>query len=147
VEHEAGVRFVRSFEMLNRSNRTDYFLFFGTKSVEGLKKMKEAMWKVDETGAFQFSDATDPSQSVLFDTGPNAADLRKRLLEEFRGRNVSIDVLEEFVITQTPYRETHLRKSVLLPMEKAVPPELEIVSAPASRKRSFFPPGTTLRMR
>ena len=147
LEHEAGVKFVRSFEMLNRSNRTDYFLFFGTKSVEGIKKMKEAMWKVDETGAFQFSDATDPNQSILFEAGPDAGDLRKRILDEFRGREVSIEKLEEFVITQTPYRETHLRKSVLVPMEKAIPPELEIVSAPASRKRSFFPSGTTLRMR
>ncbi len=90
---------------------------------------------------------TDPNQSVLFEDGPDPADLRRRLLEAFRGHEVSIGELEEFVITQTPYRETHLRKTVLIPMEKAVPPELEIVSAPTSRKRSFFPAGTILRLR
>lgn len=101
LEASAGITYVRSFEMYNRDNRPDYFLFFGTKSVYGLKKMKEAMWKVDESGAFQFSDATDPNQSVLFEAGPDTADLRRRLLEAFRGREVSIDTLEEFVVAQT----------------------------------------------
>jgi three-Cys-motif partner protein len=147
LEGPAGITYVRSFEMYNRDNRPDYFLFFGTKSIEGLKKMKEAMWKVDETGTFQFSDATDPNQSVLFESGPDAVDLRRRLLEAFQGRDVSIDELERFVITKTPYRETHLRRTVLIPMEKAVPPGLEVVNAPSSRKRSFFPTGTILRLR
>ena len=31
-----------------------------------LKKMKEAMWAADPTGEFRFSDATDPSQGILF---------------------------------------------------------------------------------
>lgn len=147
LEHEAGATFVRSFEMLNRDNRPDYFLFFGTKSIAGLKKMKEAMWKVDETGTFQFSDATDPGQSVLFEAGPDATDLRRRLLAKFRGVEVGIEELEEFVLVQTPYRETHLRKTVLIPMEKAAPPELQVVSAPTNRKRTHFPPGTRVIMR
>jgi hypothetical protein len=58
---------------------------------------------------------------------------------------VSIDVLEEFIITETPFRETHLRRAVLVPMEKANPPEIEVVRAPVGRRRSFFPPGTVLR--
>lgn len=145
LEGEAGATFVRSFEMLNRDNRTDYFLFFGTKSIEGLKKMKEAMWKVDETGTFQFSDATDPNQSVLFEGGPDVADLCRRLLEAFRGRDVSIDEIEEFVVTQTPYRETHYKKPVLIPMEKADPPQVVVISASPARKRFQYPPGTVVR--
>jgi len=145
LEGDAGATFVRSFEMLNRDNRTDYFLFFGTKSIDGLKKMKEAMWKVDEGGTFQFSDATDPNQSILFEAGPDAADLRKRVLEVFQGREVSIEKLEEFVITRTPYRETHLRKTILVPMEKAIPPGIEAVQAPPSRRRGQYPKGTVIR--
>jgi three-Cys-motif partner protein len=145
LEHEAGSRFVRSFEMLNRDNRTDYFLFFGTKSIEGLRKMKEAMWKVDETGTFQFSDATDPNQSVLFEGGPDVADLRRRLLDAFRGRDVSIDEVEGFVVTQTPYRETHYKKPVLIPLEKADPPQLVVPVAPPGRKKFQYPSGTVIR--
>ena len=43
----AGIRYVRSFEMLNKGNRNDYFLFFGSNELLRLEKMKEAMWKVD----------------------------------------------------------------------------------------------------
>jgi three-Cys-motif partner protein len=145
LEKEAGVTFVRSFEMLNRDNRTDYFLFFGTKSIDGLKKMKEAMWKVDEGGTFQFSDATDPAQNVLFEAGPDVADLRAKLIAAFHDKSVSIEALEEFVLANTPYRETHLRKPILVPMEKAIPPGIAVISAPSKRKRGQFPPGTVIK--
>lgn len=145
LESAAAIPHVRSFEMYNHHNRPDYFLFFGTRSIEGLRKMKEAMWKVDETGAFHFSDATDPNQSVLFEAGIDAADLRRRVLDAFRGKVVSIGQLEEFVVAQTPYRETHIRKYMLVPMEKATQPELAIESAPIGRKRNQYPPGTYIR--
>lgn len=43
LEKEVGIKFVRSFKMVNKVNKTDYFLFFGTNNITGLKKMKEAM--------------------------------------------------------------------------------------------------------
>ena len=66
----AGIKYVRSFKMSNDKDVTDYFLFYGTNELLGLKKMKEAMWKVDESGEFRFSDATDPHQAVLFGRAP-----------------------------------------------------------------------------
>jgi hypothetical protein len=71
--------------------------------------------------------------------------VRRRLLEAFQGRDVSIDELEEFVITQTPYRETHIKKPVLVPMENAAPPELQVVHAPLSRRRGKYPKNTVIR--
>jgi hypothetical protein len=44
----AGADFVRSFAMRDERNNMDYFLFFGTNGEIGLRKMKEAMWRVDE---------------------------------------------------------------------------------------------------
>src|SRR5579859_472831 len=61
-----GAAYVRSFEMSNARDVTDYYLFYATNELLGLKKMKEAMWKTDESGEFRFSDATDPNQLVLF---------------------------------------------------------------------------------
>jgi len=145
LQTAAGIRFVRSFEMLNRANRADYHLFFGTKSIEGLKKMKEAMWKVDDSGTFRFSDATDPGQSVLFDAGPDPATLERLLVDRFRGNVATIAEVEEFVLADTPYRETHVRKAALIPMEKALPPRITIVSAPNGRKRYQYPAGTAIR--
>ena len=57
---------MRSFEIRNKNDATDYFLFFATKNVTGLRKMKDAMWSVDQSGEFTFSDGTNPDQMLLF---------------------------------------------------------------------------------
>lgn len=49
-----GASFVRSFAMRNERNTMDYFLFFATKNELGLRKIKEAMWRVDESGTTPF---------------------------------------------------------------------------------------------
>jgi hypothetical protein len=76
------------------------------------------MWKADPGGGYRFSDQL-AGQDVLFiedelDTNP----LRSQLLQAFHGRTVSVEALEHYVLVNTPYRETHLRKPVLTPLEK-----------------------------
>jgi len=73
-----GARFVRSFRMRNRGNRTDYFLFFGTNSLKGLDKMKQAMWSADPSGACDFSDTTNPNQPLLFSPTPDYCSIPQR---------------------------------------------------------------------
>jgi len=82
-----AARHVRFFQMRDTNDRPIYDLFFATNSDKGHEKMKEAMWKVDATGSFKFSDGLDPDQTVLFsaDPGPGVAG---RLWNEFRGRTV-----------------------------------------------------------
>ena len=66
--------------MINKNNLADYFLFFGTNGYEGLKKIKQAMWRVNPMGGFQFSDATaDPNQPTLFTLEPDF-DLLKEII-------------------------------------------------------------------
>jgi three-Cys-motif partner protein len=134
----AGAEHVRSFEMRNKRDATDYFLFFGTKKLVGLKKMKEAMWKVDEAGAFTFSDATDERQLVLFESKPDLGQLRKQIAAEFAGRVVPVSEIERFVLTDTAFRETHY-KGVLKQMELEMPPA---ISAEGNRRKGQFPDGT-----
>jgi three-Cys-motif partner protein len=105
-----GARYVRSFEMRNKKNATDYFLFFATNSRKGIEKMKEAMWKVDESGEFRFSDATNPAQVLLFEKQPNLLELRRQLLVKFAGTTATVDEIEEFVLAETSFRETHYKK-------------------------------------
>ena len=71
LSQRAGARHVRSFEMRNQRNTTDYFLFFASNNRLGLSKMKEAMWKVAPGGGYSFSDATDFGQNVLFGLEPD----------------------------------------------------------------------------
>ncbi|TMB69882.1 MAG: three-Cys-motif partner protein TcmP, partial [Chloroflexi bacterium] len=115
----AGMQYARGFEMLDTGNRTEYFLIFATHSIEGLKAMKAAMWKVDPTGRFEFSDATVSSQLTLFAPEPSYQQLRELLVGRFAGRSVSISAIEEFVVVETAFRETHYKRQILAPMERA----------------------------
>lgn len=146
LQHEAGIKFVRSFKMINNMNRTDYFLFFGTNELTGLKKMKEAMWRVDETGSFQFSDATyDPNQAFLFELEPNYVKLKNIILKNFKGKAVSVEELENYILTETPFTQNHYKRAILAKMEKANPPEIKVKSKDPKRKRGTFPPQTIIQ--
>lgn len=146
LEREAGIKFVRSFKMVNKSNKTDYFLFFGTNNVAGLRKMKAAMWKIDESGLFQFSDAThNPEQPMLFEMEPNYELLKKTILENFKGKSVTIKDLEYSVLTQTPFRETHYKRQILAPMETKQPPEIEVKCKEPRKRIGTFPRHCTVR--
>src|SRR5262249_2911334 len=125
----ANIQFVRSFEMRNDSDVTDYFLFYGTNNKAGLKKMKEAMWKVDQSGEFRFSDTTDPNQMVLFGSDAQGRVL-SLLTSAFHGKQTTVGEIEDYILRETPYRETHY-KSVLKELEAAQPAKLEVINAPA----------------
>jgi three-Cys-motif partner protein len=132
----ATARYVRSFEMSNSHDVVDYYLFYATNEFLGLNKMKEAMWKVDERGEFRFSDATDKNQLILFENAPNFSSLKKSIISKFSGKSVSIADVENYVLTETAFRESHY-KSILREMEKDTQ-QLKIVAAKPSRRIGTF---------
>lgn len=139
-------KYVHSFEMRNKTNSTDYFLFFATNNLRGLEKMKEAMWKVDDTGSFQFSDHKDArGLSYLFSAHPNLAPLRESILKTFGGKQVSIENLSDWVISDTEFLPKHLKVPVLAPMEKDG--EVSVVNASSKRRKGTFSSGTILKFR
>jgi three-Cys-motif partner protein len=83
LTQRAGARHVRSFEMRNQRNATDYFLYFASNNRLGLSKMKEAMWRVSPGGGYPFSDATDFGQNVLFGLEPARRALRWLIAKRF----------------------------------------------------------------
>ena len=134
----AGVRYVRSFEMRNERDVVDYYLFHATNNILGLKRMKEAMWRVDESGEFTFSDATDPNQAVLFANEPRFELLRHQLLARFGGREACVEEVEQFVLEETAFRETHYKR-VLRELERAEPPMIEVIDPLPRRRRGTYP--------
>jgi three-Cys-motif partner protein len=136
LHENARARFVRSFEMSNSRDVTDYYLFYATNELLGLKKMKEAMWKVDESGEFRFSDATDPNQLVLFESAPNFRALREQILAACSGRDISVGDIENFVVVDTAFRESHYKR-VLKALETETG-QLKIMRAAPSRKTGTF---------
>ena len=145
LHNSAGATYVRSFEMKNDAGVTDYYLFYATKSLKGVQKMKEAMWKVDPSGEFKFSDATDPNQMVMFGDPPFEI-LRAQILERFSNREVTVQEVEEFVLAETAFRETHYKRQVLATLEKSSPPGLIPVNPrPARRPATYGDPMMRIR--
>ena len=139
LRDSANMKYVRSFEMRNERDVTDYYLFYATKSLLGLKKMKEAMWRVDISGEFRFSDATDPLQLVLFGHEPQYNILQSQITNRFQGQETTIKDIEEFVVSETAFRETHYKRQVLKTLETSQPPALIIIDPPAKRRPGDYP--------
>jgi hypothetical protein len=108
---------------------------FATNKELGLRKMKEAMWRVDESGTYTFSDATDPNQSVLFSAEPDRQLLTRLIIDKFAGSETTPNEVERFVVRHTHFRETHYRKvlQALENAEKIVP-----IHPPARRRRGTY---------
>jgi len=137
-------KYVRAFLMVNKSNIPDYFLFFATNSIEGLEAMKRSMWKVDPSGEFQFSDFTDATKQIpLFNPEPDYQWLREIITYKFERTEIAIDVLSDWVVTETPFLSTHIRKQVLTPMEKEG--AVTVVRPKPGRKPCTYPAGTFLK--
>lgn len=142
LEQHAGVKYVLPFEMEDPGGHTEYFLFFCTNSLDGLAKMKHAMWAVDPSGNFRYAYSSNPNQLQLFHLGPDFSRLRQEVTGAFRGKEVAVDAVEEFVLVSTPFLDTHYRRQVLAPMERDG--EVQILRSP--RKRRFsYPSGTVIR--
>ncbi|MDP9863906.1 MULTISPECIES: three-Cys-motif partner protein TcmP [Streptosporangium] len=103
----AGFKFVISFEMLDEQGH-DLHLVFGTSSLKGLEKMKEAMWQVDPVRGVSYRDPRDPDQ-LAFEFGEHAslAPLRRALLAELSSRDHTLANLREYTLLETVYRPPH----------------------------------------
>ena len=137
LRDSANVKYVRSFEMKNFRDATDYFLFYATNNLLGLKRMKEAMWKVDQSGEFRFSDATNPLQPVLFGNEPQFDVLKGQIMSRFQGLETTVGEIEEFVLSETAFRETHYKR-ILRQLEKSQPPGLVAIEPPAKRNTGNY---------
>ena len=134
----ADIRYIRSFCMRNRRNTIDYFLFFGTNNLLGMKRMKESMWKVDPTGTYEFSDNTNQNQLLLF-SQPDYTILQRMLSNHFKGQAVSVEEIEEYVIGETPFYK--FRAEALKPMESGG--RITVISSNPKRRKGTFAEGKT----
>jgi three-Cys-motif partner protein len=134
-----AARYVRFFSMYNQRGQPIYDLFFAGNNELGHYRMKDAMWKVDEDGQFRFSDATDPSQLVLFrmDHAPQFLD---SICHHFAGQsNMLVRLIQTWVRNSTPFLDKHMRAALRLGEEQE-----RFVVHPAKldgkkRRRGTFP--------
>ena len=139
-------KFVRYFEMLDGSGSTIYHLFFATNNPLGFEKMKDAMWAVDRTGAFRFSDRTDPNQMILLGPDPSG-DLAATLGERFRGQTQDAQLVKRWVIDSTIYVRKHVTAALRYAERNGQIAVGRSKSDGSPRKRNTFPDGSMIQFR
>ena len=127
------------FEMRRANGTVAYYVVYATRSITGVEKFKDAMWKVDPSTGSTFSDRHWNQGSLLTGSNVELSQLQHRLASEFGGTDVSIERLEEFTLLDTPFRKPHLR-SALKSMER----QKTIVVARPQNGRSGFKKGTQI---
>ncbi len=95
-----------------------YAIFFGTKSLDGCDKMKQAIWKVAPFGDFKFRG----SQLGQYTLGPSFTNfdlLKEELLPKFGSQQWhKIEDVKDFVKSDaTNFHSLHLKRMTLAPME------------------------------
>jgi three-Cys-motif partner protein len=114
--------YVRAFEITpaHETGGNTYHLVFGTaNAAQGLRKMKDAMWKVDPAGGQRFRDTTLADHPVLFDAKPPYDELEAMLRKRFGDAWFTIEDAEEFTLLHTPFRDNgHLKLPTLKPAEE-----------------------------
>lgn len=136
-------RFVRYFEMRDQRNQVVYYLFFASNHPLGHEKIKEAFWRIDPSSGFNFSDATNPKQMVLFDIDP-AYDLAKILCIQFGHQRVLSERVIKYVLDETPYLSRHARSAMkLLERNGAIRVDENKIDG-SKRRKGSFPEGTII---
>ncbi len=128
--------YVTSFAMFDRNDQPLYWLIFCTNNLRGLEEMKKAMWAVDDTGTFRFSDQDDPSQLKLFKQAYDQAWLAEELAVRLAGGTMSVYKVKEYVLTDTP---CYLFKEALKSLEVGKRKRVRVNKAPAGRKPGTYP--------
>jgi len=100
LKQRGGAKYVYPFAMRGPDDRVIYWLFFCTNHIRGLEEMKCAMWAVDRSGGFEFSDKFASEHGSLFSY--NDEQLANDLVAELNGRELTVTELFEHALVNTP---------------------------------------------
>ena len=107
----AGFTHILDFELIDRKGQSLY-LVFGTTHDLGLKKMKEAMWEVDEVHGVGYRDPRDPHQQTLdIEDEPQTSPLKRLILDHLSttpNRQAAVYELRSFALYSTVYKESQV---------------------------------------
>ncbi|MGE8022117.1 three-Cys-motif partner protein TcmP [Peribacillus frigoritolerans] len=145
ILNETDAVHVRHFD-IKKNGKTKMILFYVTKNINGLKLMKETMWKHDETGLYVYNEKKKMVQ-LDFDTILSQdKQLHIELLsiaiyKNYSGiKRISYEEIEEFTLVETIYPVANFVKPALKILE-----EKGVVNNFKGRnKAKSYPPKTTM---
>jgi len=130
---------VRPFQMKNKYNQTQYYLFFTTSSWLGMLVMKQAMWTAAPTGDFRYSDLTYPQQACLFEEvykEEYSQQLADQLYQNRKGQTVAKRLLLQNEVAWHPICiERHLTRALSILEHDSTPARITKVELPNGRRR------------
>lgn len=129
------VKYVTSFEMRGKRDQNNYYLIFASQHPLGLRKMKNAMKKIDQAGDYSFSDA-GVKQDRLF-RFDEPTDWAVDLYDAFKGTKKSWDYVDYITLVDTPFENP---KSMLRVLDKRG--LIKVYPDNPKRKKGTFPDGT-----
>ncbi len=86
----ANFQYALDFEMRRANETVAYYVVYATRSLTGVEKFKDAMWKVDPSTGSMFSDRHWNQGSLLTGSNVELSQLQHRLSEQFGGETVPI---------------------------------------------------------
>lgn len=105
------VKYVISFEMRGVHDQNNYYLIFASQHPLGLRKMKNAMKRIDQAGDYSFSDAgINQNRLFRFD---EPTDWAVDLYDTFKGTKRSWDFIDDVTLISTPFENPKSMLSVL----------------------------------
>jgi three-Cys-motif partner protein len=129
-----GVGYAFPFEMRSKTGTLQYFLLFASQHHRGLEKMKEAMKRIDGSGAYCFSDARVGQERLIRFDHPD--DYVEQMFDYFRGQSVSYDRVRDYALNETPFVSP---KGMLAILERRG--ALDVSSSDPARRRGTLPDG------
>jgi three-Cys-motif partner protein len=95
------VRYVFAFEMRGTEDTLNYHLVFASRNPIGVRKMKEAMKSIDQSGSYCFSDGRIGQDMLFrFDDPAQFADVFHKT---HVGRELGYREMDDFALNETPF--------------------------------------------
>jgi three-Cys-motif partner protein len=135
LKSECNFKYTWSFQMRNTSGLAIYSLVFATSNIKGLALMKDVMWKVAPGGAYTFH-AKYSSMDVLFELDVDYPIIAAAIKNQFTGQRVRFPEVSDFVLTDTPFLESHVRKSLNI-LERAG--QISVIVHGRNRRHETYP--------
>lgn len=131
LQSRGGVKYAYPFAMRDSNHRVIYWLFFCTNNIRGLEEMKRAMWSVDRSGGFEFSDKFVSDRSSMFEYGDG--DLARDLVADLAGQTLTVKRVGEYALVNTPAYK-YLEALGVMEREGQIRP----IAPPAGRRSASF---------
>ena len=102
--------YVKYFRMFGSNNALKYVLIHATNHCKGCELMINSMWAISPDGSLAASERDNPDQLTFLNYEPNLTSLRESVYEEFKGKEMPIKEIYDWLFRTQIYKKAHLHQ-------------------------------------